>query len=137
MDPILFPALALIGFTVLVGFIHTYVSISIMNPNKEFKDGIPLAPYESSPENLKLIKNNIKNLFEFPVLFYVLIGIIFLNNFSDTIFLVLTWSYFAFRALHSYVHIFMRNTNIRGMLWIFTQLILLIIFIKLILIEFL
>ena len=137
MDPILFPALALIGFTVLVGFIHTYVSISIMNLNKEFKDGIPLAPYESSPENLKLIKNNIKNLFEFPVLFYVLIGIIFLNNFSDTIFLVLAWSYFAFRALHSYVHIFMRNTNVRGMLWIFTQLILLIIFIKLILLLFL
>ena len=133
----MFPALALIGFTVLVGFIHTYVSIGIMNPNKEFKDGIPLAPYESSPENLKLIKNNIKNLFEFPVLFYVLIGIIFLNNFSDTIFLVLAWSYFAIRALHSYVHIFMRNTNIRGMLWIFTQLILLIIFIKLILVLFL
>jgi len=48
--------------------------------------------------------DNLKNLFELPIIFYVLILLnIFLNQTSQTL-LILAWSFVAFRYVHSFIH---------------------------------
>jgi hypothetical protein len=47
--------------------------------------------------------NNFRNLCEIPLLFYALCGFLFINNRVDTAYVALSWVFFAFRVLHSYV----------------------------------
>ena len=48
--------------------------------------------------------NNFKNLFELPVLFYVICIIAFQGGVVDHFFMWIAWAYFIFRAAHSWVH---------------------------------
>jgi hypothetical protein len=48
--------------------------------------------------------NNLKNLFELPVIFYVLVLYLYVTNSVDLAFLIAAWTFFVFRCLHSLVH---------------------------------
>lgn len=48
--------------------------------------------------------NNLKNLFEVPVLFYGLCLYLFVTGNVDTAYVVAAWLFFLFRVLHSVVH---------------------------------
>jgi hypothetical protein len=48
--------------------------------------------------------NNLKNLFELPVLFYVLCLFLFVTEQVDTLYVVAAWLFVLFRCLHSLVH---------------------------------
>ena len=101
-NSIIYPILFLVIITLLVGFIHTYGSVWLMNNDKKWKkDGIPLNPKSSSPEWLLLIKNNLTNLFEFPIIFYLISTIAYLQNINDIFLLVNCWIYVLLRAAHS------------------------------------
>lgn len=50
------------------------------------------------------VSDNIKNLFEAPVLFYVLALVIEILGFTDALFLGLAWFFVASRAVHSVIH---------------------------------
>lgn len=50
------------------------------------------------------VSDNIKNLFEAPVLFYVLALVIEITGFTDALFLGLAWFFVASRAVHSLIH---------------------------------
>ena len=50
------------------------------------------------------VSDNIKNLFEAPVLFYVLALAIEIAGLTDALFLGLAWFFVATRAVHSLVH---------------------------------
>ena len=85
-NQIIYPILFLVILTLIVGFIHTYGSVWLLKNDKKWKtSGIPLDPPPSSPEWLILIKNNLINLFEFPVLFYVIATISFVQNIDDAL----------------------------------------------------
>ena len=71
-DSILFPAIALIALSLSVGLIHFISSSMLIGKGKEWGEDVPLEPYEQSPTWLRLQKNNLQNLFEFPVIFYFL-----------------------------------------------------------------
>lgn len=49
--------------------------------------------------------DNFKNLFEMPVLFYVLCGLLAVSGLANPSFVSLAWVYVALRALHSFIHI--------------------------------
>ena len=68
----LVPAYVMILITFLVGFLHVFATLKLMNSDPRWADGVPSMPYPNAPDSLKLIKNNIQNLFEFPIIFYVL-----------------------------------------------------------------
>ena len=57
-----------------------------------------------SPPAVNNPSDNLKNLFEIPVLFYALAMYLFVNNQVDAVYMVAAWIFFAFRALHSAVH---------------------------------
>ena len=128
---IIYPILFLVILTLVVGFIHTYGSVWLLKNDKNWKtSGIPLDPPPNSPEWLILIKNNLINLFEFPVLFYVIATISFVQNIDDGFMLINFWIYVLLRAGHSYIHIYMKDTNIRGAVWLFSQVVLSLIIVR-------
>ena len=130
-NQIIYPILFLAILSLIVGFIHTYGSVWLLKNDKKWKtSGIPLDPPPSSPEWLILIKNNLINLFEFPVLFYVITTISFVQNIDDGFMLINCWIYVFLRAGHSYIHIYMKDTNIRGAVWLFSQVVLSLIIVR-------
>ena len=128
-DSILFPAIALIALSLSVGLIHFISSSMLIGKGKEWGEDVPLEPYEQSPTWLRLQKNNLQNLFEFPVIFYFLIAVSYAQEISSDMLIYSAWSYFLFRLLHSIFHIFMRNGLLRSTPWIFSQVSLLVMLI--------
>lgn len=57
-----------------------------------------------SPPEVSNPSDNLKNLFEVPVLFYALAIYLFLVGQVDTLYIVGLWVYVALRYLHSAVH---------------------------------
>ncbi len=129
LDSILFPAIALIALSLSVGLIHFISSSMLIGKGKEWGEDVPLEPYEQSPTWLRLQKNNLQSLFEFPVIFYFLIAVSYAQGISSDILIYSAWSYFLFRLLHSIFHIFMRNGLLRSTPWIFSQVSLLVMLI--------
>ncbi len=62
----------------------------------------PLELARISPPAVSNPSDNLKNLFEIPVLFYALT--LFLYDTHRVVFLVAAWVFVGFRALHSLVH---------------------------------
>ncbi|MGI9262053.1 MAG: MAPEG family protein [Woeseiaceae bacterium] len=73
--------------------------------NKVDLDNIKPADIErSSPPELLNPSNNLKNLFEVPIIFYALCLYLFVTNQVDQIYMTAAWVFVAFRVLHSFVH---------------------------------
>jgi hypothetical protein len=57
------------------------------------------------PEHLRVISRHVINLFEMPMLFYV-VGILILQTAQTGVLtLSLAWAYVALRCIHSYIHL--------------------------------
>ena len=133
-ENLLFPGLVLMALTMVVSFYHTYGSMRLMKPGNDWEKGIPSDPYPNAPKDLQMVKNNIKNLFEYPIIFYALLILIYTLDKSDMPFIYLSWIYVLLRIVHSFYHIFMDNTHLRGGFWLISQFILLAILIRFIII---
>lgn len=57
-----------------------------------------------SPPSVSNPSDNLKNLFEIPVLFYALILYIYVTKQVDTVYVTAAWIFVVFRTLHSAVH---------------------------------
>ena len=128
---LIYPILFLVIVTLVVGFVHTYGTVWLINNDKKWKkDGIPLDPKLASPEWLIMIKNNLINLFEFPIIFYLISTISYLQNINDVFLLTNCWIYVLLRGAHSFMHIKSMDTNIRGALWLFSQVVVSLIVVR-------
>ena len=130
-NSLIYPILFLVIVTLIVGFVHTYGTVWLLNNDKKWKkDGIPLDPKLASPECLIMIKNNLINLFEFPIIFYLISTISYLQNINDVFLLTNCWIYVLLRGAHSFMHIKSMDTNIRGALWLFSQVVVSLIVVR-------
>jgi len=59
---------------------------------------------QRSPPSVSNPSDNLKNLFEMPVLFYALSLYLFTTNQVDGVYVVAGWVFAAFRVLHSAMH---------------------------------
>ena len=57
------------------------------------------------PDSVQQINNSIRNQFEIPVLFYVLVIVLYLLQSVGVLTLVLAWLFALSRLLHAYIHI--------------------------------
>jgi hypothetical protein len=55
------------------------------------------------PEHTQYPANNFKNLFELPVLFYVLCLYLYVTGSADTAYVIAAWAFVALRAVHSLI----------------------------------
>ena len=94
-------------FLTLVVWGYMYIRrISFITSNKLSPKelAIPGRFAQLSPAAVSNPSDNLKNLFEIPVLFYALALYLFVTKQVDTIYLCAAWVFFAFRALHSAIH---------------------------------
>jgi len=68
------------------------------------KQMTPLELARLSPPQVSNPSDNLKNLFELPTVFYVVVLYIYVTNQVDAAYLWAAWGFFLFRALHSAVH---------------------------------
>jgi hypothetical protein len=75
-----------------------------------------------SPPEVSNPSDNLKNLFEIPVLFYALALYLFATNQVDGAYVSAAWVFVAFRALHSVVHCTINLVMLRFYLYLFSTL---------------
>ena len=56
------------------------------------------------PDEVNLASNNLKNLFEMPVIFYALCGFLMVCHQVDIVDVILAWAFLLCRVLHSVIH---------------------------------
>ena len=78
-----------------------------------------------SPPAVSNPSDNLKNLFEVPVLFYALALYLFVSGQVDTLYVLGCWAYVLLRVLHSAVHCTVNIVMLRFVLYAISSVILL------------
>jgi hypothetical protein len=94
-------------FLTLVVWVYMYIRrIAFITANNiRSQDlAVPGALAQISPPAISNPSDNLKNLFEIPVLFYALTLYLFITKQVDTLYVDAAWVFVAFRVLHSVVH---------------------------------
>jgi hypothetical protein len=89
-----------------------------------------MRPQEMSPTTLAQLapagvsnpSDNLKNLFEIPVLFYALVLYLFMTKQVDAAYVTAAWVFFGFRVLHSAVHCTFNLIILRFYLYLFSTI---------------
>ena len=104
-QPILEPMMAMFLLTFVV-WVYMYarripfITQSNLPPDQLTPAGLA----DLSPPEVSNPSDNLKNLFEVPVLFYALCIYIFITNQTDAQYLFAAWTFVAFRIMHSAMH---------------------------------
>ena len=118
------PVFAMVFLTLLV-WVYMYIRrISFITGNKlSPKDlAVPGALAQLSPPAVSNPSDNLKNLFEIPVIFYALALYLFVTNQVDAAYVSAAWVFVVFRALHSAVHCTVNIVILRFYLYLFSTL---------------
>jgi hypothetical protein len=75
-----------------------------------------------SPADVSNPSDNLKNLFELPVLFYALVLYLFATQQVDATYVGGAWVFFTFRVLHSAMHCTLNIVNVRFSLYLVAAL---------------
>lgn len=76
------------------------------------------------PASINNSSNNLKNLFELPVVFYALCAFLLLSQKVDEVFLYSAWAYVGLRAAHSLIHCTVNIVNFRFAAYFLSSLVL-------------
>jgi hypothetical protein len=112
-------------FLTLVVWVYMYIRrIAFITSNKisQKELAIPGKLAQFSPASVSNPSDNFKNLFEMPVLFYVLILYLFVTKQVDTVYINAAWIFVVFRTLHSMVHCTFNLVILRFYLYLFSTL---------------
>src|SRR5215468_3962449 len=112
-------------FLTLVVWVYMYVRrIHFINSNKISPNDLaaPGVLARLSPSAVSNPSDNLKNLFEMPVLFYALTLYLFATDQADTGYVYAGWIFVAFRALHSAVHCTFNRVILRFYLYLVSTL---------------
>lgn len=83
---------------------------------------VPGALAAASPPAVSNPSDNLKNLFEIPVLFYALALVLFVTQQVDATYVWAGWVFVGFRALHSAVHCTFNLVMLRFYLYLLSTL---------------
>jgi hypothetical protein len=109
----------------LVVWMYMYIRrISFITSNQiSPKDlAVPGELARLSPPAVSNPSDNLKNLFEIPVLFYALTLYLFATKQVDALYVDAAWMFVAFRAMHSAVHCTLNLVMLRFYLYLFSTL---------------
>jgi hypothetical protein len=83
---------------------------------------VPGALARISPPEVSNPSDNLKNLFEIPVIFYALALYLFVTNQVDTVYATAAWIFAGFRVLHSAIHCTINIVMLRFYLYLVSTL---------------
>jgi len=101
-DLILFPVAAMVLLVALISFRYLALSISAARQRKLKAD--PARVDNQKPGKNQLAMNNLSNLFETPMLFYVAVVFLYASDTVDVVYLSMAWFYVLVRYIHSFIH---------------------------------
>jgi hypothetical protein len=108
-------------FLTLIVWVYMYVRrISFLTRNNIRPDDVstPGMLAQLTPPAVSNPSDNLKNLFEIPVLFYALALYLFATSQVDAIYVYAAWIFVAFRTLHSAVHCTFNRIIVRFYLYL-------------------
>ncbi len=116
-----------IGMLVLTMLVWVYMFIkrlSYFSANKIDPEQVSTPDKLASlvPEHIQNPANNFKNLFEVPILFYVICLFLYSTNQVDQIHIYCAYAFFVFRALHSIVHCTFNKVMARFVLYVVSSI---------------
>jgi hypothetical protein len=112
-------------FLTLVVWLYMYIRrLRFISRNKIRAQDLAVAGAlaQLSPPEVSNPSDNLKNLFEIPVLFYVLVLYLYVTTQVDAVYVFSAWVFVAFRALHSAVHCTINIVILRFSLYVFSTL---------------
>ena len=96
-----------------------FITRSKISPNDL---AVPGRLAQLSPPAVSNPSDNLKNLFEIPVIFYALALYLYAAGQVDAVYVIAAWVFFAFRVLHSAVHCTFNLVLLRFYLYLFSTL---------------
>jgi hypothetical protein len=82
----------------------------------------PIAFAQLSPPSVSNPSDNLKNLFEMPILFYALVMYLFLTQQVDMVYVTAAWVFVLFRTMHSAVHCTFNRVMLRFQLYLYSTI---------------
>ncbi len=117
------PMLGMMGLTLVVWLLMYARRIPFLNAQEIDPDEITPAMLEQlSPPEVANPSDNLKNLFEMPVLFYALALYLHAVGQVDAVHLVAAWVFVGFRVLHSAIHCTINKVMARFALYALSSL---------------
>jgi hypothetical protein len=123
-DPIWMPCAALVGVTALVWAKMYADRLGEMRVRGIDPQALARARDLAGRLEKLAAADNFRNLFEVPVLFYVLCVALALNGGSSPGFVWAAWAYVALRALHSFIHVTYNRVVHRFLVYVASTLLL-------------
>lgn len=121
---ILLPLLAQVLLTILV-----YVALAVAKSRVVKRGQVDperrALHADAWPESVQKINNNIRNQFEVPVLFYVLVIVLYQLHAAGPVAQLLAWLFVASRCVHAFVHTGSNRVPIRRPVFMFGCLVVL------------
>jgi hypothetical protein len=107
---ILWPTFALVALIFVVWFVLFVQRLGHIRRNpprrEDFATGSAALAYF---EPVEMPANNLRNLFEMPVLYFALVPLLLVTGQAGIVQIALAWAYVVLRALHSWIHVAARN----------------------------
>lgn len=123
-DAIFSPFFTSVFLTFLV-WVYMYIRRIHFITSKKLKPQdltVPNTLAQISPPSVSNPSDNLKNLFEIPVLFYALVLYLFITKQVDAVYVNAAWVFVVFRILHSAVHCTFNLVMLRFYLYLFATL---------------
>ena len=134
MDPrqILYPMAALAMLTFMVLLLVPRARFKAARNRQVTVKDFRYGESANVPGEVSIPNRNLINLLEMPVLFYVACLTLFVTRSADHLFVYLAWAYFALRLGHSLVHLTYNNVMHRLSVFTASNIVLAIIWVRLI-----
>jgi hypothetical protein len=102
---IFLPAIALVALTLCVWILLYKRRIGAMRANRVDPERFRTRSSRVPLEEAASASDNFQNLFELPLLFYVLVLALHATQRVDGVYLALAWAFVALRVAHSFIHV--------------------------------
>ena len=102
---ILMPLFALAAWTSVVLLLIPIVRIKAAKSGAVTPADFKLGESANVPPGVSIPNRNYMNLLELPMLFYVVCLLFYITEGGSAVVLVLAWTYFALRVVHSLIHL--------------------------------
>jgi hypothetical protein len=106
--------LTLVVWIYMYGRRLTFIFSSGLDP----KQMTPLELARLSPPQVSTPSDNLKNLFEMPIVFYAVVLYLYVTHNVDAAYVGAAWAFFLFRAMHSVVHCTFNFIPLRFVLYV-------------------
>lgn len=129
---IIYPMAAMFGWTFLVMLRNVQVRVSAVLRGELSNEYFELFSGAAPSATVEKTGNHLRNLFEFPLLFYTVSLAALYTGTSDKAFQILAWSYVALRIGHSLIHLTINKVPARFLFYFLSNLVLLSMWLKLV-----